>query len=51
MWASADGCATACASDPAQVVKVAAEGADVIGGMVGIIGDDEMVVGLSRAGF
>ena len=47
MRASADGRATSSASDPAEVVEVAAKGAYVVGGMVGVIGDDQMVVGLS----
>ena len=45
----ADGRATPCASDPAQVVEVAAKGAYVVGGMVRVIGYDQMVIGLSRA--
>ena len=48
MWALADRCATSGASDPAQVIKVAAEGAYVVGGMMGVIRGDQVVVILSR---
>ena len=45
----ANGCTASGAGDPTQVVEVAAEGAYVVSGMMGVVGGDELVVGLSIA--
>lgn len=49
MRALANGCTAASAGDPTKVIEVAAEGAYVVGRMMGIVGDHELVISLSRA--
>ena len=49
MRALADRGTASGAGDPSQVIEVAAEGAYVISGVMRVVGDDQLVIGLSRA--